>query len=133
MNLVFEERDCTLLIGQEVGVRCNDVDFASAGDGRIVMQAGRSTVDIEPRAYHVYRLSKVNCHTCITRSIATVVARVTTKNSGTNLDDGCRASWVWHSREEVSRIIVAISAPVILPQNCTGIAGRRGVCSLSAV
>src|SRR5205085_6825785 len=51
----------------------------------------------------------------------------------TNLDDRCCPSRIGCTGDEVGGIVVCISGAVVVPQDRSRVARRRGVCSFSAV
>src|SRR6185503_18560266 len=97
VNLVFEDREGTLLARLEVHVGCDDPNLIGAGDGSIVVSPRRDAVDIEPRANDVDGFGEVDCDTRIARRVDAVFARIATKYGWTNLDDRCSAPRIWSS------------------------------------
>src|ERR1700752_2964868 len=133
VNLVLEDRDSALLAGEEVHIGCDDVGLVSASNRGIVMKPRSGTVYVEPRANDVDWLSKVQCDTCISRSIDTVIARIATEYRRTNLHDGCGAPWIGNARNEVVLIVVVICASAVFSEDRCGITGRRCICRLCAI
>src|SRR5690349_20263765 len=114
-DLIPVKRGRALLAGEEIHIRCDHIslEIRSYRHRRIIVNPRLGAIDVVPTAGDVNRFGKRDCHAGVARSICTIVARVCAEDGRTNLNDGCRASWIWGSSGEVSRVVIAVSGAVV--------------------